>query len=119
MDPVLTGVRIIGQGRTQTISRGRISQSISQGGESIICSNVIMHVLMNSSKTTLKSDSFAFDPLKAQTFMIAPLTEPFLISDRNVRTTSLIVASRPNHSRIGTSFMNKDTSSGDDVLSTV
>ena len=33
MDPVLTGVRIIGQGGPQTIIRGRISQSIIQGGK--------------------------------------------------------------------------------------
>ena len=68
---------------------------------------------------TLKSDSFTLDPLKAQTFVIAPLTEPFLTSDRNVRTTSVIGASSPNHSMIETPFMNKDISSGDDVLSTI
>ena len=51
--------------------------------------------------------------------MIAPLTEPFLTSDRDVRTTSVIGASTPNHSRIGTPFMNKDISSGYNVLSTV
>ena len=39
--------------------------------------------------------------------------------DRDVRSTSVIVASRPNHIRIGTPFMNKDISSGDDVLSNV
>ena len=32
MDPVLTGVEIIGQRGPQTISRGSISQSIIQGG---------------------------------------------------------------------------------------
>ena len=46
---------------------------------------------------TLKSDSFTFDTLKAQTLVIAPLTEPFLTSDRDVRATSVIVDSRPNH----------------------
>ena len=78
-----------------------------------------MHVLTNSSNMALKIDSFALDPLKAQTLMIAPLTEPFLTSDRDVRTTSVIGASSPNHSSIGTPFMNKDISSGDDVLNTV
>ena len=67
----------------------------------------------------LKSDYFTFDPLKAQTLVIAPLTEPFLTSDRDVRTTIVIGASRPNHSRVGTPLMNKKISSGDDVLSTV
>ena len=74
VDPVVTGVGIIGQGGTRTISGGSISQSIIHGGESIIRSKVITHVLTNSSKMTLKSDSFAFDPLKAQTLVIAPLT---------------------------------------------
>ena len=68
---------------------------------------------------TLKSDSFAFDPLKAQTLVISPLTEPFLTSDRDVRTQSIIGDSRPNHGRIGTPFMNKDIWSRDDALSTV
>ena len=67
----------------------------------------------------LESDSFAFDPLKVQRLVIAPLTEPFLTSDRDIRTTSVIGASRPDHSRIVASFMNKDISSRDDVLSTV
>ena len=86
-----------------------------RGGGSIICSNFITHVLTNSSKMTLESDSFTFDPLKAQTLMLAPLTEPFLTSDRDIRSTSVIGASRPNHSRIVAPFTNKDISSGDDV----
>ena len=68
---------------------------------------------------TLESDSFAFDPLKAQTLIITPLTEPFLNSDRDVRSTSVIGASRPDHSRIVDPFMNEEISSRDDVLSTV
>ena len=68
---------------------------------------------------TLKSDSFAFDPLKVQTLVIAPLTKPLLTSDRDVRSTSVIGASRPNHSRIVSPFVNKYISSGDDVWSTV
>ena len=72
MDPVVTGVGIIGQGGPRIISKGSVSQSIVQGGGSIICSNVITHVLKKSSKMTLKSDSFAFDPLKAQMLVIAP-----------------------------------------------
>ena len=119
MDPVITGVGVIVQGGPRTISGGSISQSIIQGGGGIICSNVITHVLTNSSEMMLKSNSFPFDPVKAHTLMITPLTEPFLTSDRDVRTTSVIGASRPNHSGIGTPFMNKDILSGDDVLSTV
>ena len=75
--------------------------------------------MTNSSEMTLESDSFTFNPLKAQTLVIATLTEPFLNSDRDVRTTCVIGASRPNYSRIGTSLMNKYISSRDDALSTV
>ena len=68
---------------------------------------------------TLKSDSFAFYPLKAQTLVIAPLTKPFMNSDRDVRATSVIGDSRPNHSRIGNPLMKKDIWSRYDALSTV
>ena len=83
-------------------------------GRGIIHSNVITHVLTNSSEMTLKSDSFPFDPLKAQTLMITPLTEPFLNSDGDVHSTSVIRASRPDHSRIIAPFTNKDILSTDD-----
>ena len=83
----------------------------------MINSNVIAHVLTNSSEMTLKSDSFAFDPVKAGMLVIATLTEPFMTSDRDVRTTSVIIYSRPNHSRIGTPFINKVIWSKDDALS--
>ena len=119
MDPVLTRFGIIRQRGPRTITGGSIPHSIFQGGRSIICSNVITHVLSKFSEMNLESDSFTFDPLKAQTLMIAPLTEPFLTSDRDVRMTSVIGSSRPNHSRIGTPFIKKDISSGDYVLSTV
>ena len=89
------------------------------GGGSIICSNVITHVLTNSSEMTLKSIYFAFDQLKANTLVIALLNEPFMNSDRDVRTTSVIGASMPNHSRIGILFMNKYFSSRYEAVSTV
>ena len=44
MDPVVTGIGIIGQGRPQNISGGSISERIIQGRKSIICSNVITQV---------------------------------------------------------------------------
>ena len=119
MDPVVTGVGIIGQGGPRTISGVSIPQRIIHGGKSIIHSNVITHVLTNSSKMTLKSDSFGFDPLKAQPLVIAPLTETFLTSDRDVRTTSVVGDIMHNHSRIGTPFMKKYIWSRYDVLSTV
>ena len=87
MDPALTGVGIIGQGGYRTISGGSHTQSIVQGGKSIIHSNVITHVLNNSNEVTLESDSFTFDPLKAETLMVAPLIEPFIASDGDVRSS--------------------------------
>ena len=57
--------------------------ALFMGGGGIICSNVITHILTNYSKMNLKSDYFAFDPVKVQTLVIAPLTEPFLTSDRD------------------------------------
>ena len=71
VDPFLTGVGIIGQGGPWTISKGSHTQSIVQGGEHIIRSDVITHVLTNSSKVTLECDYFTFDPLKTKTLMVA------------------------------------------------
>ena len=51
--------------------------------------------------------------------MVAPLIEPFLASDGDVRSTSIIGASRPNQSRIIFPGMNKDILSRYDVRSTV
>ena len=118
MDPVVTGFGVIGQGGSRTISRGSHTQSIVQGGGGIICSDVITHVLTNSSEVTLESDSFMFKPLKAKTLMIAHLIEPFPKSDGDVRSTSVIGASGPDHSRIVAPGINKDISSRNDVRST-
>ena len=87
------------------------------GGESIIIRNVITHVLTESSKMIIKSDSFTFNPLKSKTLVIAPPTEPFLSCDRDVRASSEIGDSRPDHGRIGTPFANKNIWSGDDNFS--
>ena len=90
MEPVLTGIGIIGQGGSRTISGGSHTQSVVQGGKNIICSDVITHVLTNSGEMNLEIDSFTFDPLKAETLMVAPLIEPFLASDGDVSLTSII-----------------------------
>ena len=111
MDPIVTGFGIIGQGGSQTISGGSHTQSIVQGGEKIIRSDVITHVLTNSGELTLESDYFLFNPLMAETLMVAPLNEPFLASDGDVRSASIIGASRPNKSRIVAPGMNEDISS--------
>ena len=51
--------------------------------------------------------------------MVAPLNETFLASDGDVRSTSIIGASRPDQSMIVAPGMNEDISSRDDVRSTV
>ena len=47
--------------------------------------------------------------------MVAPLDEPFLASDGNVRLASIIGASSPDQSMIVAPGMNEDISSRDDV----
>ena len=86
-------------------------------GTSIISGNLITHVLTDSSKIILKSDSFPFNPLKSKTLMIATLKEPFLTSDRDLCASSEIEDSRPKHGRISTPFVNKKIFSGDDNFS--
>ena len=49
--------------------------------------------------------------------MIALLTEPFLSCDRDVHASSEIGDSSTEHGRIGTPFVNKNISSGDDNFS--
>ena len=55
----------------------------------------------------LKSDSFPLNHLKSKTLVIASQPEPFLSCDRNVRSSSKIGDSRPDHGRIGTPFVKK------------
>ena len=115
MGPIATGFGIIGQGGSRANSGGSHTQSIIQVGENIVCSDVITHVLTNSGELTLESNSFLFDPLKAETLMVALLNEPFLASDGDIRSTRLIGASRPDQSRIVAPGMNEDISSRNDV----
>ena len=119
MEPVVTGFVIIGQGGSRTISRGGHTQSIVQEGDKIILRDVITHVLTNSGELMLECDSFPFDPLKAETLMVAPLNEPFLTSDGDVRSGSIIGASMTDQSRIVAPGMNKDILIRNDVRSTV
>ena len=65
----------------------------------------------------LKSDAFPFNPLKSKTLVIAPLTEPFLTSVRDVRASIEIGDSRPECGRIGTLLVNKKIWRGDDAFS--
>ena len=76
MELAVTGVGIIEQGGPRSIIGGSITQGIIQRGKIIISSNVITHILMDSSEMILRSDSFPFNPLKSQTLVIAPLKNP-------------------------------------------
>ena len=117
VDTAVTGVVIIGQGRPRAISRGSITQGMIHGGTSIISSNFITHILTDPREMILKSDLFPFNTPKSKTIVIAPLTGPFLNSDRGVRTLSEIGDSRPEYGRIGTPFVNKHIWNGDDNFS--
>ena len=77
MDPVLTGVGIIGQVGPRTISGGSHTQSIVQAGKSIIRSDVITHVLTNSSEVTLKNDSLRSTHLRQRLLWLHLLLNPF------------------------------------------
>ena len=86
MDPVVTEFDFIGQGGPWAISGGSHTQSIIQEGGNIVRSDIITHVLTNPDQVSLKCDSFLFNPLKAQTLMVASLVKPFLTSNGNVRS---------------------------------
>ena len=66
---------------------------------------------------TLKSDFSPFNPLKSQTIVIAPLTEPFLASDRDVRAASVIGDSRQERGRIDIPLVKKTIWCRDDAFS--
>ena len=119
MDPIVTEFDFIGQGGHWAISGGTHTQSIIQGRENMVGSDIITHVLTNPDQVLLESDYFTFNPLKAQTLMVASLVEYFLTSNGNVRLASTIRASRPDQSRIFPPGMNEDISSRDDIRSTV
>ena len=99
------------------ISGGSIIQGMIPGGTSIIISDVITHVLADSSKMILKTDSFPLNPLKSKMLVIAPPTEPFLSSDMDVYASIEIGDIRPEHGRIGTPFVNKNIWSEDENFS--
>ena len=51
--------------------------------------------------------------------MLTSFVEAFLARNRNIRTTSILGARRPNHSRIIAPGMHEDISGRDNVRSTV
>ena len=68
---------------------------------------------------SLKDDSFPFHKEQAQTLMLISFFEAFLARDRNIGTTSILGALRPNHSRILAPGMHEDISGRDNVRNTV
>ena len=119
MEPVTTELDFIGQGRPWAISGGTHTQSFIQGGKKIVHGEFITHILTNPTQVLLKSDSFLFKPNQAKTLMVTSLVEYLLTSNGNVRSASIIGASRPNKNRIFDPGMNEDISIRDDVRSTV
>ena len=115
MHPVITEFDFIGQGGPRDIIGGTHTQSIIQGRESIVHSDVITHILTNPDQVSLESYYFLFDPLQAKTLMVTSLVEYFLASNGNVRSASIIGASWPNQSRTFAPGRNEDISSRDDV----
>ena len=116
---VVTELNLIGQGRPWVIESGTHTQSIIDGRNSIIQSNVITHLITDHSQMSLKGDSFPFDKKEASTLMFTPFVEAFLTRNRHICTTGIVGASRPNHSRIFSPGMNEDILSGNIVQSTV
>ena len=119
LSKMTTEFDFIGQGGPRDISGGTHTQIIIQGGENIVHSDVITHMLTNPDQVLLESDSFPFNPLQAKTIMVTYLVESFLASNGNVRSASIIGEIRPDQSRIFAPGMNKDIFSRDDVRSTV
>ena len=68
---------------------------------------------------SLKGDHFPFDKEETLTLMLTYFVEAFLTRNQNIRTTSIVGARRPNHSRIFSPGMHEDISGGDNVRSTV
>ena len=118
-NPVVTELNVIGQGRPRAIESGTHTQSIIGGRNGIIQSNVITHLITDHSQMSLKGDYFLFDKNEASTIMLTPFVEAFLTRNQHICTTSIVGASRLNHSRIFSSGMHEDILGGDNVRSTV
>ena len=76
-------------------------------------------MITNPSEVSLKIGYFPFNPEQAQTLMVTSLIEALLASNGNIRSTSILGASRTNQSRIFDPGMHEDISGRDDVQSTV
>ena len=72
-------------------------------------------MLTNPTQVSLESDYFPFDPEQAKMLMVTSLVESLLASNGNVRSASIIGASRPDQSGIFAPGMKKDVSCRDYV----
>ena len=113
--PVVTELNFIGQGNPRAIESGTHTQSIIDGRNGIIQSDVITHPITDHSQMSLKGDSFPFDKKEASTLMFTPFVEAFLTRNQHICTTGIVGASRPNHSRIFSPGIHEDILSGNNV----
>ena len=117
--PVVTKLNLIGQGNSQTNENGIHTQSIIDGRNKIIQSDIMTHLVTDYRQMPLKINSFPFHKKEALTLMFTPFIEAFLIRIGHIRTASIIGTSRPNHSRIFPPGMNEDILSGNNVQTNV
>ena len=110
---------MIGQGGYRAVIGGTHTQIIIDGRKDIIHGDVITQLITNPSQVSLQGDSFPFHKEQVQTLMLTYFVEAFLARNRNIRTTSIVGARRPNHSRILTPGMHEDISGRDNFRSTV
>ena len=117
--PVVTELNVIGQGGSRAVIGGNHTQSIIDGRKGIIHINVITQLITDHGQISLKGDSFLFDKEETPTLMLTSFVEAFLKRNRNICTTSIVGARRPNHSRIFPPGMHKDISGRHNFRSTV
>ena len=67
--PVVTELNLIGQGRPRAIESGIHTQSIIDGRNEIIQSDIMTHIIMDHSQMSLKSDSFPFHKKEASNYV--------------------------------------------------
>ena len=72
-------------------------------------------MITNPRQISLKGDSFLFNKEQAQTLMLTSLLEALMARNWNIGTTSILGASRTNHSQIFAPGMHKDISGRDNV----
>ena len=109
-NPVVTELDFIWKGGPRAVSGETHTQSIIEGRENIVHADVITHMLTNPTQVSLGSDSF---------LIVKSLIEALLASIGNIRSTSILGASRTNQSKIFAPGMHKDISGRDNFQSTV